>query len=265
MNSKVILITGTSSGIGYALAADFQAKGHTVFGVSRKVPVKAYEWTQLQADITKEADVIKIFETIKQTTSQIDILINCAGMGYAGALEDTSLKEMSYLFHVNLFAPLVIINHALPFLRHSKDPRILNIGSVASEITIPFQTLYSMSKSALFRMTEGLRMELKPDHIQVTTILPGDTKTEFTNNRTLLTKDTSPYYQRAKRSIDRMAKDEEKGMPVKSVVKVVSKQLSKKTMNVYVSVGLKYKLFVWLSHILPSKLREILIFKMYAS
>jgi len=265
VKSRVILITGTSSGIGYALAHHFTSQGDQVFGVSRKNPVKSFAWTQINADLTIEEDISQLFDTIKKNTDTIDILINCAGMGYAGALEETSLKEMTYLFHVNVFAPLSMINHALPFLRNSKDARIVNIGSVASEITIPFQTLYSMSKSALYRLTEGLRMELKPEHIQVTTVLPGDTKTEFTNNRTLLLNEKSHYYKRAKNSIDKMAKDEEKGMPVDAVVKTVAKQLSKKNMKVYVSVGVQYKLFVLLVHLLPSKLREYIIYKMYAS
>lgn len=265
MKDKTFLITGTSSGIGYALADYFTSVGHRVFGVSRKNPVKPYQWTQINADITKEEEIKEVFAKLKEETTQIDVLINCAGMGFAGALEDTSLDDMTYLFQVNLFAPLVMSNYALPLLRNSEDGRIINIGSVASEITIPFQTMYSMSKSALYRMSEGLRMELKPEHIQVTTVLPGDTQTDFSTNRTLLTKETSRYYKRAKRSVDKMASDEEKGMHVDSVVKVVEKQLSKKHMKVYVTVGLKYKLIVWLSHILPSKFREMLIYKIYAS
>lgn len=265
MKDKTFLITGTSSGIGYALAQYFSNAGHTVYGVSRKNPSKPYQWKQINADITKEEEIKQVFTTIKEETKQIDVLINCAGMGYAGALEDTSLDDITYLFQVNVFGSLMMCNYALPLLRNSEDARIINIGSVASEITIPFQTLYSMSKSAMYRMSEGLRMELKPEHIQVTTVLPGDTKTDFSTNRTLLTKESSRYYKRAKKSVDKMALDEEKGMHVDSVVKVVSRQLSKKRMNVYVTVGLKYKVFVWLSHILPSKLREMLIYKIYAS
>jgi len=265
VNSKTILITGTSSGIGYELARYFYDKGHKVYGVSRKNPIKPFKWTQLNADITIKEDISKIFSTIKEETNKIDILINCAGMGFAGALEESSLNDMTYLFHVNLFAPMMLISQTLPYLRNSEDARIINIGSVASEITIPFQTLYSMSKSAMYRMTEGLRMELKPERIQVTTVLPGDTKTDFSSNRKLLTKETSAYYKRAKKSVDKMAKDEEKGMSTTSVVRVVNRQLSKKRMSVYVTVGLKYKLFVWLAHVLPSKLREKLIYKIYAS
>jgi short-subunit dehydrogenase len=262
---KTLVVTGSSSGIGYAIAQYFTQEGHQVFGLSRSKPIQAYDWQQLEVDLSKEADIHQVFEALKKETESIDVWINCAGMGYAGALEESSLEEVTYLFQVNLFGPMALIKGALPFLRKSEDPRILNIGSVASEITIPFQTLYSMSKSAMMRMTEGLRMELKPEGIQVTTILPGDTKTPFTKNRKLLTKKTSPYYDRANRSVKKMAKDEEKGMPVHAVVHLVSKQVRKKKMPVYKTVGLKNKAFVLLAHVLPSTLREKLIYKIYAS
>lgn len=265
MKTKTVVITGSSSGIGYALANKFQESNHHVYGLSRRTPKEDFLWTQIATDLTKEDEIRKAIKRVEEEEGQIDLLINCAGMGFAGALEDTSPSNMSYVFEVNVLAPMMLIQQALPLLKKSEDPRIVNIGSVASEITIPFQTLYSMSKSALMRLTEGLRMELKPFGVQVTTILPGDTKTEFTSNRRLLTEKTSPYYQRAKRSVDKMARDEANGMDVESVVKLVCKEVRRKRMHVYRTVGFKNKVFVFLSRLLPTRIREMIIYKLYAS
>jgi len=148
-------------------------------------------------------------------------------------------------------------------LRESTHAKIINIGSVAGDITLPFQVFYSMSKSSLSRFTEGLRYELKPFGIDVSIINPGDTKTNFTTNRQIESNGSSLYKTRVKRSIDKMAEDEQKGKPTKSVVRVVKKQLKRRKMKPAVTVGLSYKFIIVLTRILPTRLKEHMIYKRY--
>jgi len=152
----------------------------------------------------------------------------------------------------------------ISLLKKSSNPKIINIGSVAGEIIIPFQTFYSMTKSAISSFSEGLRIELKPFNIQVTTVLPGDIKTNFTKNRELpLVLEDEHYGDRIRKSLARMAKDEEQGMPAIKVTKIIYSLINKKKLPMAKTVGFKYKLFVFLKRLLPKSLISFIVKKMY--
>lgn len=260
--NKTVLISGASSGIGYALAKKMVQDGYTVIGLSRKKP-SDITFKYYECDLTNTEAIAQVSSKIIKESPSIDILVNCAGVGTSGAIEEIPEKDLKWVYDVNLFGTIELIKKMLPALKKSPKSKIINIGSVAGEITIPYQTSYSMSKSSLQRLTEGLRIELKQFGIDVCTVLPGDTKTGFTFNRKIILNDNSPYESRVKRSLNRMEKDEQNGVSPNKVVKVISKVIKKKSTPIQVVVGIDYKLLVLLNKILPKKIVEYIIIKMY--
>jgi len=262
--NKVIVISGASSGIGKTAAGYFHQKGHKVIGLSRSYPKEKYDYDYVLGDLGNEADIDKAVLEIQKITNHVDVLINCAGIGISGAIEYNTLEEVNRIFQVNVIGQFYITKKLLPLIRKSKAGKIINIGSVAGELTIPFQTFYSMTKSAMHRFTEGLRIELKPFGIGVATVLPGDTKTGFTANRYQpKVVEDDLYKDRIKHSIQKMEHDEQNGMNPMSVVKLIERLINRKNMPVHVTVGFAYKSLVLLSRIFPKRFVYWIITKMY--
>ena len=164
MNSetkKIIIITGTSTGIGFTLAEFFGKKGHKVFGLSRK-NVDSKFFTAIPTDITDNAQVQNAISKILETEKRIDILINNAGMGMVGSVEDSSQEEILRLFNLNLVGSVQMMSAVLPKMREQKSGKIINISSIGSEMGLPFRGFYSASKSALDKVTEAIRYEVSP-------------------------------------------------------------------------------------------------------
>jgi len=262
--SKTVVISGASSGIGLATAHLFHNKGYNVIGISRNYPTDKYNFKYLLCDITKEDEVEALKDKLVHLIDSIDVLVNCAGMGVSGALEYSTLKEAKKIFDVNVFGHFLLTKNLLPLLRKSNSAKIINIGSVAGEITIPFQTFYSMTKAAINSFSEGLRIELAPFNIQVSNLQPGDVKTDFTKNREMpIVLEDDIYKDRIKNSLARMAKDEEQGMPTYILAKAIFNLANKKRLPVAKTVGFQYKLFVLLKRLLPKRLVSFIIKKMY--
>ena len=262
--SKVIVISGASSGIGKTAANYFHQQGYQVIGLSRSYPKESYQYQYILCDISKAEEVERATKEIASMADHIDVLINCAGIGISGAIEYTTYEEAQKIVQVNILGQFFMTKACLSLLRKADKAKVINIGSVAGDLTIPFQTFYSMTKSAIHRFSEGLRIELKPFGIGVTSVLPGDTKTGFTQNRYQPSVIEDDLYQdRIKRSIQKMEHDEENGMSPMSVVKVISKLMRRKHMPTQVTVGFSYKLLVFLSRILPKRFVYWIITKMY--
>lgn len=255
---KVVVITGASSGIGKVCANYLYDKGYKVYGLNR-TPIISEKIEYIKCDVTNEEDVKNAFLNIEE---DIYAVINNAGMGISGAIEYATSVDVSRIIDVNIKGVINVCKYAIPRLRATKG-KIINIGSVAGELTIPFQTFYSMSKVAVSTYTEGLRMELKPFGIKATTVLPGDTKSSFSKNRKKTEVVDELYKDRIERSISRMEKDEQSGKDPISVAKVIYKLLKRKNPPVKVTVGFIYKLFVFLKRILPSRLVNYILYKMY--
>lgn len=261
---KTVCISGASSGIGFTTAKYLHELGYRVIGLSRKYPKENYDFEYFLCDITKEKDIENFNKELSKKVDSIDCLINCAGMGVSGAIEYSTIEEAKKIFDVNVLGQFMLTKALIPYLRKSINGKIINIGSVAGEIVIPFQTFYSMSKAAISAFSEGLRIELEPFGIQVTCVLPGDIKTEFTKNRQLPTVLENEVYQdRIKNSLARMAKDEENGMKPIQVSKVIHRLIKKNKLPVNRTVGIQYKFFVFLKRILPKSLVSYIIRKMY--
>ena len=179
---RVALVTGASAGIGASCAAFLAAKGYRVYGGARSA-VMAEGVEPLILDVTDDVSVARAIETILARESRLDVLVNNAGFGIAGAIEDTSIEEAREQFEVNFFGVLRMCRAVLPVMRRQKSGYIVNIGSIGGLIAIPFQGFYSATKFALEGFSESLRMEVRPFGIQVVLIEPGDHRTAFTQNR----------------------------------------------------------------------------------
>lgn len=263
----VVLITGASSGIGRETATLLVKKGYRVYGTSRN-PKKAdlpkgIEFIAME--LSDEGSVVSCVEYVLQREGRIDILINNAGYGLAGAVEDTARQEAEDQFSVNFFGPFSVIKAVLPAMRRVGRGKIINVGSVAGFIPIPFQAFYSASKFALEAMSLALGLEVKPFGIDVTIVEPGDLSTGFTSSRVYAnkTQGESPYKGSFEKSISTMIKDETKGPPPKVVSNVILKLIGMKNPPSKVVPGAKYKVFSFIKRVIPQRLLEYILIKLY--
>ena len=181
--TKVILITGASSGIGFDAAAAFARQGHRVYAAARRVermePLKALGVVPLRMDVTDEASMAEGVRTVLEAEGRIDALVNNAGYGYFGAIENVTLEEARKQLDVNVFGLARMCQLVLPSMRKQGSGRIVNISSVAGKAVIYFGGWYHVSKYSVEALSDALRMEVKPFGIDVSIIEPGGIKTDW--------------------------------------------------------------------------------------
>ena len=258
----VVIVTGASSGIGKAICDLLGSKGHLVYGLSRR-KVHESTFTSMQVDITNKDDIIKAFETIYEKEQAIDVIINNAGMGISGSIEDTELIDAKAMFDVNFFGSFEVIQVALPYLRKQKTSKIINITSLAGVYPIPFQAFYSASKAALNNFSWALQNEVKPFGISVCALMPGDVKTGFTSQRKKNVQTTIEYGGRVKKSVSAMEKDEQNGMPPIDIAKKVYTLIKKKRMPIQVTVGFKYQVLLFIKRLFSATFANKILGSMY--
>jgi NAD(P)-dependent dehydrogenase (short-subunit alcohol dehydrogenase family) len=221
---RVVLLTGASSGFGRAIAAALAQDGHRVFATMRArdaAPVPGT--THLALDVTDEASVANCVAEVIRIGGRVDVLVNNAGLGIAGAIEDTTVEEAQAQFDTNLFGLHRMCRAVLPHMRRQGSGHIINMSSLAGQIAIPFQGFYSASKFAIEGYSEALRMEVRRYGVQVSMIEPGDFATAFTANRRMVAAHTpaSPYYELCVSAVRRMAHDEQANQNLSPVVDAV--------------------------------------------
>ena len=180
---KVILITGASSGSGRACADLLHALGYVVYGCNRDPSRVDAPWRKLAMDVTDEASVARAIETLIAEQGRIDVVVNNAGLVLAGAIEDTSLDEAKSQLDTNLFGAMRVCKAVLPSMRARGAGLIINIGSLAGLVGLPFQGLYSASKFAIEGFTEALRLEVAAFGVEAVVVEPGDIATSVVENR----------------------------------------------------------------------------------
>lgn len=255
---KTIIITGTSSGIGFALAEYFGKKGNTVFGLSRKTVESKY-FTSISVDITEKPQIEDAISEILKTENRIDFLINNAGMGMVGSVEDSSQEEILKLFNLNLVGSVQMMSAVLPKMREQKFGKIINISSIGSEMGLPFRGFYSASKSALDKVTEAIRYEVSPWKIEVCSLHLGDIKTNIAENR-VKTKVSGPYQKTFEKVYALMNSHVDKGTEPMEVATYIEKLLAKKSWKPHYYFGkFGQKIGVPLKWILPQKFYENLM------
>lgn len=181
---KVVLITGGSSGIGKAIGDFLFHKGFTVYGTSRN-PEKVSNslFPLIALDVREAASIQSAVATIIQEAGRLDIVINNAGVGITGPLEEIPMDEIKNNFETNFFGPIEVMKAALPQMRAQQSGLIINITSIAGYMGLPYRSVYSASKGALELITEALRMEVKSFGIQITNVAPGDFATNIAAGR----------------------------------------------------------------------------------
>ena len=181
--TKVILITGASSGIGFDAAEAFARQGHRVYAAARRVermePLRALGVVPLRMDVTDDASMEAGVRTVLEAEGRIDALVNNAGYGYFGAIENVPLEEARRQLEVNVFGLARLCQLVLPSMRAQGSGRIVNISSVAGKAVLYFGGWYHVSKFSVEALSDALRMELKPFGIDVSMIEPGGIKTNW--------------------------------------------------------------------------------------
>lgn len=283
---KVVLVTGASSGIGRAIAEYLAKMGYRVYGTSRKAQENACSnkaagivnmcdgksedvssgfIKMLQLDVCCEESVKKAIEFIIAAEGELGIVVNNAGMGIAGSVEDTSYEEARLQFDTNFFGVHRVVRNVLPYMRKKGRGLIINMSSVGAVFPIPYQSMYVASKAAIEGMSGSLRNELRPFGIKVAMVEPGDTKTGFTGSRVFVKAGgkESSYYRYSQKSVAVMEHDEINGADPTAVAKVVAKLIKKKNPPLCVAVGFKYKLLVFIKRLVPRSFEAYIVSKMY--
>jgi len=227
MDDKIILITGASSGLGEACAKFLFKKGYKVYGTSRNVSKvdKKDTFEMIQMDVNDDDSVKKAIASILKKEGRIDVVVNNAGWGVSGSIEDISITDAKNLFETNFFGALRVIKEVLPLMRKQQKGKIINISSIGGILGLPFQGLYSATKFAIEGMTEALRMEVKSFDIDVVLVEPGDFKTGFTASRKKARySDSSSVYHSASITAHKIFEnDEQQGCNPILVAKLVDK------------------------------------------
>lgn len=193
--SKVILITGASTGIGRATAEHLSRLGHQVYGTSRKPFTEKVIFQTLIMDVQEEASIQKAVNELLQRENKIDVLINNAGLGIIGALEEMPEAMIQAVFDTNVWGLLRVSKAVLPIMRQQNNGLLINVGSIAGRMGLPFRGIYSASKAAVEILTETLNIELKPFGVRACSVLPGDVRTNINATRLVVSSPQGSPYQ----------------------------------------------------------------------
>lgn len=264
--SKVVLITGGSSGIGRTVGIYLQQKGYKVYGSSRKPEnIVNSPFPLVTIDVCDTTTIHQAVQEIIEKEGRLNVLINNAGVGITGPIEEIPLQEIQSNFHTNVFGPIEMMKAVLPIMRNQKSGLIINITSIAGYMGLPYRGIYSASKGALELVTEAIRMEVKPFNIKVTNIAPGDFATDIASRRfhAPVIK-TSPYaaiYSAQLATINQHVNDG--GDPI-DMAKVIDRILTENDPKVHYKVGaFMQKFSVFLKRILPDTMYEKMLMNHY--
>ena len=185
MDKKVVLITGGSSGIGKSIGTYLVQKGFTVYGTTRNPKnypdFKAFELVQL--DVVNVESIQKAVSYIISKENRLDVLINNAGVGITGPIEETPHEEILRVFDTNFHGPVHVMKAVLPQMRKQGGGAIINITSIAGYMGLPYRGFYSATKGALGILTEALRMDTKDFGFNINNVAPGDFATNIDSGR----------------------------------------------------------------------------------
>lgn len=216
-SGKILLITGVSSGFGRALAQEALAAGHTVVGTVRSEAAKR-EFESMSPtgafgrilDVTDFDAIDGVVADIEATVGPVDVLVNNAGYGHEGILEESPLSDMRRQFDVNVFGAVAMMKAVLPFMRARRRGHILNITSMGGHVTMPGIAYYCGSKFALEGISESLGKEVKPFGIAVTAVAPGSFRTDWAGRSMARTPRSIPDYDASFDPV-RRAREEKSG------------------------------------------------------
>ena len=263
---KVVLITGGSSGIGKSVGEYLIKKGFKVYGTSRNPDnYKNSIFQLLTLDSTNIDSIKKAIEEVIFAEGHLDVLINNAGIGITGAVEETPDKEIKKVFETNFFGAIEVIKAVLPYMREQKSGKIINITSIAGYMGLPFRGIYSATKGALELVSEAIRMEVKEFGIDVISVAPGDFATDIASRRYHTPVfENSPYKTKYKANLDLMDAHVTSGNNPIEMAEAIYKIIQNKNTKVHYKVGsFMQKFSILLKRILPDTFYEKLLMNHY--
>ena len=256
---QIVLVTGASSGLGKSIALHLHSLGYKVIGTSR-TPAKYlnFPYDLLALDLASPSSIDLFMAELMSISSHIDVLINNAGVGITGAVEEVNMDALRANFETNLFGPLNLTQQILPFMRKLGNGKIINITSIGASMGLPFRGGYSSSKGALRIISEALRMEVAQFDIEVVTLAPGDYATDIASRRYHEpNKQGSPYEKLYQESLDTIDAHVDEGSDPQEIAEKVAKILRKKKTNPHYSSGTFLQRFsLTLKAILPQRMFE---------
>jgi NAD(P)-dependent dehydrogenase (short-subunit alcohol dehydrogenase family) len=201
---KVAIVTGSATGIGYETAILLARNGFRTYATMRNIhkakeiqkiaEVESLPLDVIQLDVTNDEPIAKAIDTVISESGRIDVLVNNAGYGLIGSIEDMSTEEMKAQFETNVFGVFRVTQAVLPHMRKQHNGTIVNISSIAGRIGLPLLSAYGSTKFALEGMSESMAYELEPFGIKVAIIEPGNIKTNFRSEKAARATEDSPYY-----------------------------------------------------------------------
>jgi short-subunit dehydrogenase len=236
--SQVALVTGASSGIGAAIARLFQQRGFAIFGTSRNVDqAPSHEFPMLKLDVNSDASVKACVDEVLLRAGRVDVLVNNAGYALTGAAEETSIEEAKEQFETNFFGVVRMVKAALPGMRAAKAGKIINIGSLAGLMSIPYNGFYCGTKFALEAYSEALWYEVKPFGIGVSLIEPGFVHTAINEALRVAGEPLAAYDGPRDRAIAAVDRSVNKGISPELVAKAVLRAAQSKAPRLRYRVG----------------------------
>jgi NAD(P)-dependent dehydrogenase (short-subunit alcohol dehydrogenase family) len=263
---KVVLVTGGSSGIGKAICSRLTATGHAVYGTSRKITrsVMVDGIQLIGMDVTDDSRVKQGVEEVIRKEGRIDVLINNAGLGIQGPIEDTGIEMARAIFDTNVLGAHRVIRAVLPHMRDRKAGLIINISSIAANFGLPYRGFYSASKAALERYSEALATEVDRFGIKVVTVQPGEFNTNIASSRLRPASIGEAYrtsYDRAMELLGgSMATSRDPDELARTIATIIA---SPSPASVYRVAEGKQKLSVFLKKLLPGRMFERMVRKHY--
>jgi len=267
MTQKVVLITGGSSGIGKAIGMYLKSKDFKVYGTTRNLSKYAdfKHFNLLALDVHDTTSIEEAVAKLIALEGKIDVLINNAGVGITGPIEETPNDEIEKAFNTNLYGPIRVIKAVLPQMRKQGSGLIINVTSIAGYMGLPYRGIYSATKGALALVTEAFRMELKAFGILMTNVAPGDFATNIASGRyhaPIL--EDSPYKKPYGDTLEAINSDVDSGGDPIAVAHLVYKIIQTKKPKIHYTVGdFMQKFSLILKNVLPDKVYEKLLLNHY--
>ncbi len=222
---RIVIVTGTSGGIGAAIASQLSLSGWRVFGTMRRPEPARHGPDALALDVTNDADVEAAVAEVLRRTGRIDAIVNNAGVDMIGAIEETTAAEAGEMFQTNFFGVHRLIRAVLPTMRAQQSGRIVTIGSIAGFVPTPYNAFYSASKHALEGYCETLDYEVRPFGIRTILIEPGYIRTNLRDRKTTTASSIEAYRAIRERAGAAFDQGVGKGIDPSRVAAVVDKAL----------------------------------------
>ena len=262
MKSKIILVTGASSGIGFQTAQILANQGNTVIAAARRTelmqPLEKHGVTVIRLDVCDDQSIQQCVNAIVERHGRIDVLVNNAGYGYFGAIETVPMEEARRQLEVNVFGLARLCQLVLPAMRAQGRGRIVNTSSVAGKATLRFGGWYNVSKYSVEAFSDALRMEVSDFGINVSLIEPGGIKTEWGFIAADHLKESAKggaYEAQATKTAEGMRKQYSGNMmsDPKVISKAISKAVNARRPKTRYLIGFMAKPMVWMHTILPTR------------